>query len=79
MSWQSYTQIPHLNNTEDELKQYCAINSQLPPRLYNVTLIMQYILKFWKIKEYIEQSFIVAPTYAILLHKPIYCAIILSI
>ena len=31
-----------------------------------------------KIKENIVQSFNVAPTCAILLHKPIYCAIILS-
>ena len=34
---------------------------------------------FLKSKEYIAQSSIVAPTYAILLHKPTYCAIILSV
>ena len=47
-----------------------------PPKLHNVTLIVQYIVMFLKIKEYIAQSFNVAPTYAILLHKQIYCAVI---
>ena len=67
---------PHPNNTKYALKEYCASN---PPGLHNVTLIVQYIVTFLKIKEYIAQSFNVAPTYAILLHKLIYCAIILSV
>ena len=50
-----------------------------PPRLHNVSLIVQYIVKFLKINEYIVQSFNVTPTYVILLHKPIYCAIILNV
>ena len=77
MSWQKDTQAPHLNNIQDALKEYCATN----PLDYTMlaTLIVQYVVTFLEIKEYIAQSF---PTYAIfiiLLHKQIYCAIILRI